>query len=398
MGPDETLSPALARKVVHAAACSVSFQQAEQDLSVLAEVKVSANRIHRAAQRVGSERVADSQAAVTSYQQLPLPSRHQSPGPAPPDVACIQADGGRIQIRPRDAEPNAADSWWRETKVGCLLAMTSDQQALDPTPEIPEVFVDRERMAKISREIKGVSAETGLCESTPRECDGLPHDAPQVVAHTVVATTKNVEAFGDLLVAKAHALGFAAAERKAFVADGSETNWGLWRRHFSRYTPILDWVHAVCYVYAAAMAGVNAADGWAAYCQWVQWLWSGEVDPILAQLRARQRQIGWPAEGDAETSPENRVADALRYLANQRSRMNYAEYRRLGLPITSSHVESTIKRINRRMKGTEKFWDSGADPLIHLVADQLSPAEQRDRYWSARPQRLSSQRCYHQAA
>jgi hypothetical protein len=72
--------------------------------------------------------------------------------------------------------------------------------------------------------------------------------------------------------------------------------------------------------------------------------------------------------------------------------------RRQGLPITSSHVESTIKRINRRMKGTEKFWDAGAEPLIHLAADHLSPTDQQDRYWSARPQRLCSQRCYQQAA
>jgi hypothetical protein len=398
MGPDETLSPALLKKVVYVAACSASFQQAEEDLRVLAEVKVSANRIHRAAQRIGSEHVADSHAAAAAYQQLPLPSRQQSPSPAPPDVACIQADGGRIQIRPRDRKPNCGDSWWRESKVGCLLAMTSDRHAQDPAPQVPQTFVDGSAMAKISREIKGFSADGAAACSVPEECQPPRHEAPKIVAQTVVATTKNIEVFGDLLVAKAHALGFAAAERKAFVADGSETNWGLWRRHFSRYTPILDWVHAVCYVYAAAMAGVSAADGWDAYRQWVQWLWRGEVDLILKQLRERQIQIGLPAEGDAETSPENRVADALRYLTNQRSRMNYPEYRRLGLPITSSHVESTIKRINRRMKGTEKFWDTGAEPLIHLVADHLSPAEQQASYWSNRPQRLCSQRCYHQAA
>ena len=50
------------------------------------------------------------------------------------------------------------------------------------------------------------------------------------------------------------------------------------------------------------------------------------------------------------------------------------------------------------MKGTEKFWDQGADPLLHLVADRLSPTGQRDRYWSARPECLSSQRRYHQTA
>jgi hypothetical protein len=398
MGPDETLSPALLKKVVHAAACSASFQQAEEDLRVLAEVEVSANRIHRVVQRIGSERVADSRAAVTAYQPLSLPQQQRSPGPTPPEVACIQADGGRIQMRPRDAAPNSADSWWRETKVGCLLAMTSDVHGEDPTPDLPETFVDPARMATIAREIKGFSGEAEPLEPAPEEPACAPRAAPRVIAQTVIATTEKVDVFGDALAAKAHKLGFAAALRKAFVGDGSETNWGLWRRHFSHYTPILDWVHALCYVYAAAMAGVDAVIGWTTYCRWARWLWSGAVDCILEQLRERQTEIGLPAQGDAETSPQQRVADAIRYLGNQRSRMNYPQYRRLGLPITSSHIESTIKRINRRMKGTEKFWDQGAEPLLHLVADHLSPPQERQQYWATRPTRLSSQRTYHQAA
>jgi hypothetical protein len=313
-------------------------------------------------------------------------------------VACIQVDGGRLQIRPRDASSSESGSWWRETKVGCLLAMSGERHATDPAPDVPETFVDPGRMAEICREIKGLSSE-GTRPAAAEETDSSqPRDAPRIVAHTVVATTEKVEAFGELLVAQAHALGFAAAERRAFVGDGSETNWSLWRRSFSRYTPILDWVHAVCYVYAAAMAGVNTVQGWQAYRCWVQWLWRGEVDRLLEQLRERQMHIGLPSAEDAETSPQHRVADALRYLDNQRSRMNYPQYRREGLPITSSHVESTIKRINHRLKGTEKFWDEGAEPLLHLVADHLSPADQRDRYWSNRPTRLSSQRCYRQAA
>ena len=146
------------------------------------------------------------------------------------------------------------------------------------------------------------------------------------------------------------------------------------------------------------MAGVAAREGWSAYCDWAQWLWSGEVDRILEALRQRQAQIGLPTADDAETSPRQRVADALRYLNNQRSRMNYPQYRREGLPITSSHVESTIKRVNRRMKGTEKFWDQGAEPLLHLVADHLGPAEVLAQFWTARPRHLNSQRCYQQAA
>lgn len=397
MEPDSQLSPALLKKVVHAAASATSFRQASDDLRVLAEVKVSSQRVRRAAEGVGEERVAQSRAAAEAYQRLPLPARQQSPSGQSPQVACIQTDGGRMQIRPRAVQAASPSdrqtNWWRETKVGCLLSMTSDTHAQDPAPTVPAVFVDPARMARITREIKGFSGDVANEESAS-ETSEVVHEAPRIVSHAVVATRENVERFGEQLAAAAHARGFAAALRKAFVGDGSETNWGLHRRHFSHYTPILDWVHAVCYVYAAAMAGVAACEGWAAYCEWVQWLWSGEVDRILERLTDKQAALGPPGEDDAETSPSQRVADALRYLNNQRSRLNYPEYRRQGLPITSSHVESTIKRINRRMKGTEKFWDQGAEPLLHLAADYISPPEDMDEFWAARPRKLDSQRSY----
>jgi hypothetical protein len=78
--------------------------------------------------------------------------------------------------------------------------------------------------------------------------------------------------------------------------------------------------------------------------------------------------------------------------------MKYAQYRKLGLPITSSHVESTIKQINRRVKGTEKFWDQGAEPLLVLAADHLSETPDLARFWRSRPKRLHPMRCYHAAA
>lgn len=77
--------------------------------------------------------------------------------------------------------------------------------------------------------------------------------------------------------------------------------------------------------------------------------------------------------------------------------MKYDEYRRQGLPITSSAVESTIKQINRRLKGTEKFWDEGADPMLHLVADRLSQTIAVDRFWARRLERLLHAASYHAA-
>jgi len=64
-------------------------------------------------------------------------------------------------------------------------------------------------------------------------------------------------------------------------------------------------------------------------------------------------------------------------------RLKYADYRRLGLPIVSSLVESMVKQINRRVKGTEKFWgEEGAEAILQLRADYLSDGDVMEEFWA----------------
>jgi hypothetical protein len=55
-----------------------------------------------------------------------------------------------------------------------------------------------------------------------------------------------------MVAAAAWVLGFFAAARKAFVADGAENNWTLHRQLFSSFVPILDFIPGPSYVFAAA--------------------------------------------------------------------------------------------------------------------------------------------------
>lgn len=386
--------------MAYAGSQSASFVQATKDLAALAELSVSRERVQRWTKRVGEERVAEMKAQAESYRQLALPARRQSPTDQVPQVACVTMDGGRIQIRARHEASQEEDGkgHWRETLVGCCLSMTSVVETEDPCPTIPPTFVDPQRMSELTREIKGFSSASTADEEPPEDARPDRAGRPTLLVRSVVATRQGVEMFGARLVAAAHARGFHAASRKAFVADGSATNWGVHQQHFSHYTPILDFTHAICYVYAAAMAGRSASAGWPEYCRWAQQLWAGSVETLVETLTARLHELGAPAEDEPETSPRRIVADALRYLTNQRSRMKYAEYRRLGLPITSSHIESTIKQINRRVKGSEKFWDQGAEPLLQLAADHLSETEPLRAFWTRRPRRVPATRCYHAAA
>jgi hypothetical protein len=225
------------------------------------------------------------------------------------------------------------------------------------------------------------------------------YEPPRVQEKRVVASRVRWPDFGPILAAAAWAWGFFGAQRKAFLGDGSDNNWTIWRRHFSSFTPILDFIHALSYVFAAAMAGRQFAAGWSIYVQWIGWVWCGEVAQVIAALAQRQLELGQPQEADGETSPRQIVAQALTYLQNHQSQMHYAEYRRQGLPITSSYVESAVKQFNQRVKGTEKFWsEQGAEALLQLRADHLSEDKPLDRYWQARQNKQTGQRPYHMAA
>ncbi len=404
---DYDYSPGAWRKIVYAATQSASFAQASRDLAALAELSVSAERTRRAAEHIGEERVRQRDAQTAAYQALPFPARRQALAEQPkPQVACVQMDGGRLQLFDRQQpERNDDDTFWREVKVGCLWSMTSEVSAEDPCPRLPASFVDRQRVGQMAREIKGFSSggaspeaeEEEDAEAAEPRVDERP-GRPQPVARSVVASRRSVEEFGPLLAAEAHARNFAGAQRKAFVADGSDANWGVWRRHFSDYEPIVDFIHALMYVYAAATVARAADDGWRVYRQWAQWLWSGEVGRLIAALELRQQELG-PATSDLpKTAPAVVVATSLTYLRNQQSRMRYAEYRQQGLPITSAYVESTVKQINRRMKGTEKFWSHGAEGMLTLVADHLSDTPTLARFWRNRPIRLTGSRREHQTA
>ncbi len=73
--------------------------------------------------------------------------------------------------------------------------------------------------------------------------------------------------------------------------------------------------------------------------------------------------------------------------------MRYDEYRREGLPITSCYIEATVKQVNARMKGTEKFWSPrGGEALLQLRADYLSDNDSMPQFWSRRQRQQTGRR------
>jgi len=333
-------------------------------------------------------------------------TRPGGPAPASPPGPPESEDRGESESESEDEGEGEAEQHrhghWREDKIGLLMTMTSEETRNDPCPKIPETFVNPLKIPKLAREIKrgAAAGEDGVADpveddpASPVEgCAG--YEPPKVRLKSMVGTRAVAKRFGAILAAAAFARGFFGAKRKAFVADGAAVNWRTQRRWFSDFTPILDFIHALSYVFSAAMADRGFRQGWDVYQRWITRVWEGQVAVVIEELKRRRDELGPPESGDSETSPRRVVADALTYLDNNRSRMRYDEYRRLGLPIVSSHVESTVKRFNRRVKGTEKFWsESGAEALLQLRADYLSETEPMERYWQEREAGATGRRTY----
>lgn len=209
----------------------------------------------------------------------------------------------------------------------------------------------------------------------------------------MLASGGDAESFGWQLAARAWQRGFPAAELQAFVADGVHANWTIQQKHFSRAIPILDLMHALSYAYSAAdCVGDETADP-----RWAGWIWQGKVDRVISGLRDHQRQIGKPPAEASPSDPPERVHRALVCFENHRSRMNYPEYRRRGLPLTSGHIEFTIKQINCRVKGSEEFWSrSTSEAILQLRADYLSDSVPLASFWLRHQARQTGTNAYSQ--
>lgn len=402
-------------KIVFAGATARSFAEAETMLQALADRVVSAKQVERVTERIGAERVAEREAATAQYERLPLVERKEAPTMVtPPTVGVVMLDGGRLQLRREEAAANEASmaepdeeplrGHWREDQIGLILSMESAAGTTDPCPEIPATFVDQRHIVQLTRALKPVTGATEAevspaCDPALSAADSPLWEPPTVQRREVTATRRGWAEFGPQLAQAAWGHGSYRAARRAFVGDGARNNWTVWRQHFSSFTPILDFIHALTYVFAAAQAGRTFAEGWACYVRWITLVWQGEVARVIAELAVRQAEVGAPMPADDAGSVRRIVARSLTYLQNNQERMHYADYRCQGLPITSSHIESAIKQINQRVKGTEKFWSKrGSEAILQLRADLLSNSRPLDRFWQDRQNRSTGRRLYRKAA
>ena len=258
-----------------------------------------------------------------------------------PALLVVTLDGGRVQTRQEDP-----DQKWKEDKVGVVYDAA-------PTPEQP----------------------------------GVEYKGPRPVLRSLLATMGSWDAFGDALSALADRRGYAAARQRVCLGDGAQAIRSIRERCFPDAIFILDWAHAVEHLSQVAQAAFGPGEKANAWLERQKdHLWHGRLKAILSEIARRAKKAGAPPAKGADNDPRRVLANNLHYFETNRAAMNYPAFRRNGWPIGSAVIESTIKQIGKRVKGTEKHWSvSGVEQTLQVVAKLISDDGSWEDFWKRCP-------------
>lgn len=407
-------SPIVLNKIIQAAGEVKSHAVAAKVLGSVGDIHISGRQVNRLTEEIGRELQEKRDQDTDNY----LHHRRAEPSAPAPQLVVIALDGGRVMTRQSGHGPGVHGQQWKEDKAACLLTLQGPTFADDPHPQPQRCFLDAPAVDKLVREIQahhGRRQENELPQlaelslgrhSVPAAPD--PSAVPVLLVETAepadkqwpprrtknarscVATMQNSEAFGKMVAAEAYRRNFQAAARGALLGDGSGWIWTLHGQWFAGLVPILDFVHALTYLYVTAtVLAADVGQRWQWYVEWLTLCWQGQVGTVIADLERRLECLERaPEMGQLPpTDPRAVLQRTLTYLTNNAARMNYPEYRKQGLPVSSSMVESLIKEINYRVKGTEKFWDNpeGAEAILQVRAALLSDDERLADHIANRP-------------
>ena len=387
------LTPLMIQRMTFAAAETRSFERAALVMKNVGDQPVSAKTIERVVHDVGWELAERRDADPKTADVL---AQHPE---SPPDLAVVECDGGRIRTREPGHGPGVhlTTEGWRETKNACLIRAQRKTFDDAPQPEPPECFRDPEHVAKIAAtEALSVAAPQPASspEATVKERPdgtsplGNADWRPKRLVRTVLSSLTCSKYFGKQRAREAKQRRFFEAAARAFLGDGLPWNWLIWKHHFPDFTAILDFIHVLSYLFIAAKAvHHNGEDAWNQYLVWMRGCWQGDVAQALEELRHWQIKLGKPQEQAPDQDPRQIVARTLAYLENNQKRMDYPEYRRQGLPATTAWMESLVKEVNYRVKGTEMFWNDpeGAEAILQVRAAALCDDERLVKHLRTRP-------------
>jgi hypothetical protein len=178
----------------------------------------------------------------------------------------------------------------------------------------------------------------------------------------------------ELLAMYLHLFGAASAKLVSFGADGAPWVWDRWDWIIkrvglkkSRVTKTLDWFHGVHHISLALEHVVEDKDERCRLFKKLRkWLKQGDWWEVVLELSKMAKDL--PSGHEVWTE--------LSYLERhgEEGHLDYARFRRRGVPLGSGAIESAIRRvINLRLKGNSLTWyQENAEGMLMLRCLVLS--------------------------
>jgi hypothetical protein len=197
----------------------------------------------------------------------------------------------------------------------------------------------------------------------------------------------------ELLAMYLHVLGAASAKLVSLGADGAPWVWERWdwvvKRvglKTSRVTKTLDWYHAVHHISLALEQVVEDKDvRRRLFTKGRKWLKQGDWWEVVLELAKLANGV----------PDDHAVWTELSYLERhgEEGHLDYARFRRRGVPLGSGAIESAIRRvINLRLKGNSISWyEANAEGMLVLRCLVLS--KRWDDTFTQISASLASNRC-----
>lgn len=356
-------SPALESRVSRQAALCPSLQLAHEELA-REGLGMNVKTIARITYQCGQGLLALRSDELMQWRQGKLPAGKEFEGKR----ISVQIDGGRTKIRgalrPAAAEREATDEEGLLVENAPGRSKKRPRQTFDAEwrePKLLTIFVHDEhgRMEKQSRAV-------------------------------VDGTFLGPDATAELVAMHLHRLGAARATSITFGGDGAPWIWDriptivrLAKLEGVPIHEVLDCCHAAHHIsLALAAMGQNERERMPLYREHRTLLRNGQWRRVVEELTGL-------AEMDARNED---VRTEIAYLRKhgEAGRLQYPTFRKLGLPLGSGAIESSIRRvINLRLKNNGMFWrEEHAEEMLQVRAQVIS------KRWDDRVTAMRKHLCY----
>jgi hypothetical protein len=322
------LTPQALAKVCRESATTQSFDVAAESINEDWGTQYDGKQMQRWSEHVGEKLVKLQEAERKGYGKGKRPE-----GPANgPELLVVGLDGGRVQGRDKDPD---TQNRWKEDKV-----------------------------ATISSYVKG---------------DGKDKE-PQRLVTTYVATMGTSKEFGTLARVEAERRGIRQAQEVLVMGDAAGWIDTIHGEHFVAHERIVDYSHAQERLWDCAKA-LEPAKYQALGERLETDLYEGRLPKLLGWLEKQVEHLGAVRANDPETHPRRVLAENLTYFQRHHQHMDYPRYRANGWPIGSGVTESGVKLFNKRVKGTEQFWNTQGSEGVEAILALRSLRLGEDGRW-----------------